>query len=545
MRDVINKNVTEEHITASAEKIFSRGWSRMKCYFMIGLPTETDEDVEGIAQTGGRLRRLGKKIRKDADVTVSVSSHVPKPHTPFQWAKMDSVDELRRKQRILREVAFEERIKLKHHEVGGSYVEGILSRGDRRLADVIETVWKNGARFCGWEEHFDLQRWEAALDQHHIDRETYLGTRAVDAPQPWDHLDVGLQEGFLAWEYRRALKNRLSPPCGKPNKTLLHHTNIEDAEADHRKLVCYDCGIACDMTEMRDERIDYLKTLDARKIVKLPVVPSDGDELPSEPHARGEGPRPMGFAQNAGRRYRLRFGKRGRGAFVAHLDTMRMLIRVFRRAEVELIYSKGFHPKPLITFGPALGLGVQALAEVCDIVIDPESSKVVDDAELLSRLREASPDGLVLDEIRALGPIEPPLAKILGLADFVAWLPEAPTLRAPTSVIRDHKGQAKETRTIDVASYLVDANLCDAAEAARLRRVLAWPQDGVLLAFRVRLAHDGGVKPTEVIEAVTGKKPVEEARYARLGVYRPDGIDVFAPSMPPPYATEVPALELA
>src|SRR5262249_49214533 len=129
MRDVINKNVTEEDIAASAEKIFSRGWSRMKCYFMIGLPTETDVDVAGIVQTGGRLRRMGKKIRRDADVTVSVSSHVPKPHTPFQWCAMDTVDEIHRKQRMLRDIAREERVNLKYHEAGISHVEGILARG--------------------------------------------------------------------------------------------------------------------------------------------------------------------------------------------------------------------------------------------------------------------------------------------------------------------------------------------------------------------------------------------------------------------------------
>ncbi|MEO6953076.1 MAG: TIGR03960 family B12-binding radical SAM protein, partial [Polyangia bacterium] len=173
MRDVINKNITEEDITASAEKIFSRGWSRMKCYFMIGLPTETDEDVAGIPQTGGRLKRRGRQFRRDADVTVSVSSHVPKPHTPFQWSPMDSMGELQRKQRLLRDVARTEKITLKHHDVGTSYVEGILSRGDRRLADVIEAVWKKGARFCSWEEHFDLAAWDAEFDAHHIDREVY------------------------------------------------------------------------------------------------------------------------------------------------------------------------------------------------------------------------------------------------------------------------------------------------------------------------------------------------------------------------------------
>src|SRR5438067_6290651 len=123
MRDVINKNVTEEDITASAEKIFSRGWSRMKCYFMIGLPTETDEDVAGIAQTGGRLKRLGRRIRRDADVTVSVSSHVPKPHTPFQWCRMDSIPEIERKQKLLRDLAHGERIDLKWHDAGISHVE--------------------------------------------------------------------------------------------------------------------------------------------------------------------------------------------------------------------------------------------------------------------------------------------------------------------------------------------------------------------------------------------------------------------------------------
>ena len=142
MRDVINKNVTEEDITASAEKIFSRGWSRMKCYFMIGLPTETDEDVAGIAQTGGRLKRMGKKIRKDADVTVSVSTHVPKPHTPFQWCQMDSMEDIKRKQRTLRDLARQERVDYKWHEAAISHVEGIhvarrspaLRRGRARLA---------------------------------------------------------------------------------------------------------------------------------------------------------------------------------------------------------------------------------------------------------------------------------------------------------------------------------------------------------------------------------------------------------------------------
>ncbi len=529
MRDVINKNITEEDITASAEKIFSRGWSRMKCYFMIGLPTETDEDVVGIPQTGARLKRRGRQFRRDADVTVSVSSHVPKPHTPFQWSPMDSMGELQRKQRLLRDVARDQKVTLKHHDVGTSYVEGILSRGDRRLADVIEAVWKKGARFCGWEEHFDLAAWDAELDAHHIDREVYLGTRAVDGGQPWDHLDVGLAEGFLAWEYRRALKNRLSPPCGKPNKTLLHHTNIEDAEGDQRKLVCYDCGIACDLGEMRTERIDYLKTLGAHKRVVLPVLGEDGAVVgagtivPKRPIGRGEGPVPTGFQQEVGRKFRIRFEKRGRGAFIAHLDTMRLLIRAFRRARIELEYSKGYHPKPLLVFGPALGLGVGALAELLDVRLIWDG----DAAALLTALAPALPDGMAITEARQLEEGELPLGKVIGQQLVAAWLPVAPhALRtSELSVIREKKGPRGQstTRTIDVASYLVEASLADATTTAGLRARFDWPEGGAILLARLRVTDGGGVKPIEIVEALTGS--TEGVLLGRVGLYDELGND--------------------
>ena len=547
MRDVINKNVTEEDITASAEKIFSRGWSRMKCYFMIGLPTETDEDVAGIPETGGRLKRRGRQFRRDADVTVSVSSHVPKPHTPFQWSAMDSMGELQRKQRLLRDVARHEKVTLKHHDVGTSYVEGILSRGDRRLADVLEAVWKKGARFCGWEEHFDLAAWDAELDAHHVDREVYLGTRAVDGAQPWDHIDVGLAEGFLAWEYRRALKNRLSPPCGKPNKTLLHHTNIEDAQADQRKLVCYDCGIACDLGEMRTERIDYLKTLGAHKRVVLPVLGEDGAVVgvggallqtapntpPERPVSRGEGPRPTGFVQEVGRKFRIRFEKRGRGAFIAHLDTMRLLIRAFRRARIELEYSKGYHPKPVLVFGPALGLGVGALGELVDVRVIWDG----DPAQLLAALAPVLPDGMAITDARLLEEGELPLGKVIGQALVAAWLPDASELRSgELSVTRKQKGEA---RKIDVSSYLLEATLADETTALGLRARLDWPAGGAVLLARVRVTDGGGVKPIELVEALVGS--TDGVLLGRVGLYDELGQDPMVTTrFAPPKAPSLP-----
>ena len=268
MRDVVNKNVTEEQLHETAERVFSRGWAKMKLYFMIGLPTETDEDVRGIVETGLRTAQAGRRASRGrpAEVNVSVSTHVPKPHTPFQWCAMDLLGEVARKQMILRDaVRGQKAVKLKVHEANASVLEGIYARGDRPLADVLERAYKNGARFDSWDEKLRLDIWEEAFVHFGIDRAKYLGTLPVTARLPWSHIDVGLEDGFLAKEYRKALQNRLSPPCGKVAGAFVHHTNLEDANADERRLVCYDCGVACDMGQMRDERITFLTKLGAEK----------------------------------------------------------------------------------------------------------------------------------------------------------------------------------------------------------------------------------------------------------------------------------------
>jgi len=255
----------------------------LKLYFMIGLPTEEDDDVRGIVETGLRMLRVGREVGGGrAEVTVSVSSHVPKPHTPLQWAAQDPEAEILRKQSILRQTArVEKNLRLKHHHSGISLIEGVLARGDRRLADVIEGVWRAGARFDGWDEVFELERWTDQLAAHGVDVPAYLGTRPISARLPWDHIDVGLEDGFLLGEYRKALKGRASPPCGKVAGMLIHHTNLAEAEPDRRKLVCYDCGVACDLTKMRDDRLIALRTLGATTAPAsraLPVV-TDGELL--------------------------------------------------------------------------------------------------------------------------------------------------------------------------------------------------------------------------------------------------------------------------
>jgi radical SAM-linked protein len=309
----------------------------------------------------------------------------------------------------------------------------------------------------------------------------------------------------------------LSAPCGKPNKTLLHHTNIEDAQADQRKLVCYDCGIACDLGEMREERIVYLKVLDARK--DKPNLTPSARRAPAPdgvPMSRADMPKPTGFQQEEGSRFRLRFRKIGRAAFISHLDLMRLLIRVFRRAGVEMIYSKGYHPKPVLAFAPALGLGVASLGELCDVRV------VFSDAdELLKRLRAAAPEGLVFDAAERLEEHAPALSKVLGFADFASWVPgvvEPQALRREgLTATRVQKGEKK---IIDVSKHLVSAEVV--TDSAALLEELQWPAGGTVVRWRLSIMGDGSAKPVEVIEALLGAAPAPGVRHARLALVTVD-----------------------
>ncbi|RYZ57684.1 MAG: radical SAM protein, partial [Proteobacteria bacterium] len=237
MRDVVNKNVTEEQLQATAERVFSRGWNAMKLYFMIGLPTEEEEDVREIVRVGRRARETGRRVKKERfkagppSVTVSVSTHVPKPHTPFQWCAMDAEPTVREKQGWLKDEARSAKITLKMHDSRTSWLEGVFARGDRTLCDVLETAFKNGVAFDSWNEHLKLGVWADAFEQHGIAPGRVLGTIPATARLPWDHIDVGLEEGFLLSEYRKALKNRLSLPCGKVAGDFVHPSNLQDARA--------------------------------------------------------------------------------------------------------------------------------------------------------------------------------------------------------------------------------------------------------------------------------------------------------------------------
>ena len=216
LRDVINKGVTEENLTGAVSAAFSAGWSTIKLYFMIGLPTETDEDVAGIARLAQRVADLYKQIkgRRGAKVTVSVSSFVPKPHTAFQWFGQNSVEEIERKQKLLRSLIKDRSISLSWHDARTSFLEGVFSRGDRRLGKVLLRAWQQGARFDGWSEHFKYTVWMEAFDALGIDPAFYARRdRGLTELLPWEHLSSGVEKSFLAKEWQAAQQESLTADC--------------------------------------------------------------------------------------------------------------------------------------------------------------------------------------------------------------------------------------------------------------------------------------------------------------------------------------------
>jgi radical SAM-linked protein len=511
----------------------------MKLYFMIGLPTEEDDDVRAIVQTGARALDVARRVRRDkrARVTVSVSTHVPKPHTPFQWCAMDSHDEIRRKQAVLLEEAGKTRVQLKMHNSAGSWLEGTLARGDRRLGDVIEGAFRRGARFDSWDEKLDLRAWTTALDEAEVDPSWFLGTIPVSARLPWSHVDVGLEQGFLAREYRKALRNRLSPPCGKTVGSFVHHTNVHDAVTETKRLVCYDCGVACDLTRMKEERIGFLRSVGALE-PRASARPIDTDADPPNVDRRPF----RNVDQGPAVRLRLGFRKVGRPAYSSHLDLVRAFPRMLRRVGLPLYYSEGFRPLPKLTFGPALPVGTASLCEHVDVRLRGAELPSLDD--LCTRLNAVAFDGLEFFGFRMLGPSDAALNRVLERTDLVVALPfkelgalgfaDEEALRArleerpPTlHVDREVRGIKKR---VDVGAALVDLRVGEGGEALRAAGI-----EGDLLPVTMSLRLDGKTtpRPSEVLRALTGipewaPKVVRSAFYALRGDARVDPLQLEA-----------------
>ncbi len=359
LRRVINKNITDEDIFRSVEIALKKGWRLLKFYFMIGLPTETKEDIEALAEL---LERVIQESRPFGRVrfNVSLSTFSPKAHTPFQWEAQESKEDLEEKIHYLRKrLSKFKQVKLSWRDPEVSFLECVLGRGDNTLSQVIHDAWKMGAKFDGWTDFFNMGNWEQAFEQNGLDMNRYARAIPVDARLPWDHINKGVTKSFLLNERQKAYDGEITPDC--------------------RETLCYGCGI---------------KRTHGTDVGELCKTVSDAKTEPGKETFKPDVPDkiiPAGEQQPI--RLRVKYKKTGFTRFLSHLDLIRIMYRAFRAAGVDIAYTQGFNPKPKLSFSPPLSLGYTSEAEYMDVELLSAG-----DQQPFKRLNTYLPEGLEIVE---------------------------------------------------------------------------------------------------------------------------------------------------
>ncbi|RNC72334.1 MAG: TIGR03960 family B12-binding radical SAM protein [Desulfuromonadales bacterium] len=379
LRKIINKGISEDDLLRNAHEAYSNGWRLIKLYFMIGLPGETEEDLHGIVELARKVKQEGKKTGRGGEVNVSVSTFVPKPHTPFQWEPQIATEEIVAKQRLLRDELRKRKLVFKWHDAPLSFMEGVFARGDRRLAAVLAKAWELGCRFDGWGDRLDIAMWQEAFEACDIDPAFYHRRREADEVLPWDHLDFGVTKAFLRRELEKAWAGESTEDC--------------------RTGRCTGCGV-CDFDRiaMRQTNAEW----------RGPGAPSD-TSAPEPPDAKVT--------------MRLRYTKTGAMRYLSHLEMIGLFTRAVGRARLPIRFSQGFHPHPKFSFATALSVGVESMAEYLDMELVPGLTP----AEVQARLNAALPEGMRIIEAAAIPPGSPSLSVIMEKVRYRVTLPHGAT----------------------------------------------------------------------------------------------------------------------
>lgn len=351
LRAVINKNFSEEDYERALNLIFSEGWLNLKLYFMIGLPTEKDEDIEAIHHMVLKaLKTARKNTKRFVNISVTVSPFIPKPHTPFQWHGRASHEYIHSRLLYLKDLMLRKKIKFKGHNEKMSFLEAVFARGDEDLSRLVYTAWQLGCRLDAWTEVFDYNKWLEAMGVTGIDGESYA-QRHFDLNDilPWDNIDSGVSKSFLAKEYQRSMSAEKTPDCSS---------------------FCSACGLKCSLKEL-----------------KL------GSEISS--YGLAQFHTQTDSVKQVAMRVRVQYSKMGNLRYISHHELMRAIIRGLRRAKVPLLFSHGFHPAPLVSFGPPLNVGVAGEKEYFDMDV----AAPFDIIFYINELNSVLPDGIKIHKM--------------------------------------------------------------------------------------------------------------------------------------------------
>ena len=489
LRDVINKGVTEENLIEACGAAFRHGWKQVKLYFMMGLPTETDEDIIGIARLAKKVVDLYTEIRgrRGCKVTVSVSCFVPKPYTPFQWFGQLSMEEFQRRQRLLKEHITDRSITFHYHDARLSVIEGVFARGDRRLSAALYEAWKSGAKFDGWSDLFDDSRYFAAFEKCSIDWEYFSRrTRTIGEPLPWAHTSPGVLERFLKSEWQKALAASLTEDC--------------------RRTHCTGCGIC---PTLGVDVIDYAGMEEKRSSEQTKQFAQSVENDTAMPPAE----RKL-FV------YRGLITKGEELRYVSHLDYANLFVRACKRAELPMAYSEGFNPHMKIAFASALSLGAASDAEYVDFEMTEELAAPI----VMERLSKHLPRGAQIVRLKILKGKHKALMADVDEARYRIVLAYTGALEAVReSVHRYNEADTavwervtpKKSRTIETKAYI--------------KTPVSFQLENGRLIFWMNLVvtPQGSVKPIEILSLMVRDfdLPVDpnEAYVTRIGLFA-DGI---------------------
>ncbi len=470
LRRALNKQITDSEILATGEKVLSAGWRTLKLYFMVGLPTETAEDLAGIGRIMHELNGMAKRVQPSAQFNLSVSGFIPKPHTAFQWEKQAGISELTEIREQLRREMPRGRVRFRFESPPSSFLEGVFSRAGRELAPAIEQAFLAGARFDGWSEQFQLETWLHAFEKTGINPEAYLRERDENTWFPWEHLDPGVEKSFLRKERARSRTGELTADC--------------------RVSGCGDfCGVcdqkeiapSCRPAEQKSCPEDLLKSLDSAR-------PQEGLHF----------------------RYLIKYSRLDDLRFLGPLENNRMFLRAVRRAGLPMRYSQGFHPLPKISFGPMPPVGVESEVEFLEVeILERWPVEQVKD-----QLQRGLPLGIEILEVKEISLQTPSITQVISAIEYVAHIPDE---------LKDRFGPDRIAAFLGSSSFMIEQVREKGGRRIDLRQKISFMElpAGGGLRFGIINSEGPGVKPTEVVANVFGLSAPEASRlrYRRSQVY--------------------------
>jgi len=427
LRQVINKKVNESDLLRSLDIALEFGWRTLKLYYMLGLPTETDDDVEELVRLTEFILGIGGKR---LNLNVTLSTFIPKPFTPFQWeAQCDPQVIQNRLDNI--KLAFREskRLKIMARDPYFSQLECILSRGDRKIAPVIYDAWCGGAVFDSWRERFRPDVWEDSLRKNSIDRDYYTGAIGLDSALPWAHIDVRVEKAFLLNERERAYQEVITPDC---------------------RSGCIGCGV-CDTENLRMDLVTESQIF----VDYCQKAPKDISSNEAE------------F------RYRMRYCKTDALSYISHLDLMRLLQQAMRRAGLDLVFTQGYNRRPKMSAGYPLPLGYTAEDEIIEVVLLKETP------DIITRLNRNLPPGLVIRSAELLSTRLPSIfSSVIGFDYKVQLMQKVPAsvgekileINYSNTILIERIRDGKQ-KTIDLKKYIETVHLDGQALAVKTRVV--------------------------------------------------------------------------